>query len=184
MKKSEFKINKSSFELNKLITTSRMFSKINLMMSSRLVLRCIVDFWNPNLGYAYPTQKTIADCTGLSEVSVFQAVKELETKNVLKKEKINKRIHYKFTLTCLGYLNLVPKVTYGSSQTCLGNIPEVSYDNNILINKENTSSSNSSEPELTEDEWKRITIKNLGNNPLFQRMLENLKSDTINKNGP
>ena len=48
----------------------------------------------------------------------------------------------------------------------------------IKINKENTSSSNSSEPELTEDEWKRITIKNLGNNPLFQRLVEELKTNS------
>ena len=77
MKKEDIKISISSFEINKLITTSNLFSKIELMMSSRLVLRCIVDFWNPKLGYAYPTQKTIARCTGLSEVSVGQAVKEL-----------------------------------------------------------------------------------------------------------
>ena len=98
MRKSEFKINKSSFELNKLITTSRMFSKVKLSTSAKLVLRCIVDFWNNKLGYAYPTQRTISECTGLSNVSVFQAIKELERSGFIKKNNKYKRLRYEVTL--------------------------------------------------------------------------------------
>lgn len=69
-----------------------MFSKIKLSISAKLVLRCIIDFWNNKLGYAYPTQKTISTCTGLSNVSVFQAVKELEQSGLVKKNKKYKRL--------------------------------------------------------------------------------------------
>lgn len=176
MNNKEIKISKSSFELNKLITTSQMFSKIELMMSSRLVLRCIIDFWNLNLGCAYPTQKTIAKCTGLSEVSVGQAIKELELKQLIKKELKNKRLYYRFTISFFVYLDLIPKVTLGDTISSFGNIPQAALDNNILINKENTSFLNSDEDlVLNEKERLEITIKTFENNPVFKKCVLELR---------
>lgn len=178
MKNQDFKINTSSFEINKLITVSNLFSKVNLMLSSRLVLRCIVDYWNPKLGYAYPTQKTIARCTGLSEVSVGQAVKDLELKQLIKKVKVNKRIRYKFTISFLWYLELIPKVTLGDTQSSLGNIPKGALDNNILKENENAFLNNSllndaenltaEEIPLTEKERAESFINACQNSPSLQ----------------
>lgn len=167
MSKSAFKINKSSFELNKLITTSRMFSKIKLSISAKLVLRCIIDFWNNKLGYAYPTQKTISTCTGLSNVSVFQAVKELEQSGLVKKNKKYKRLRYEFTVKLWEYLNLAIDNFDVSSGKNLQNNTEKLTDNNILINKENR--------DMTKEEMAKIVIQNLGNNPIFKQKIDELK---------
>lgn len=175
MKKEEIRINTNSFEINKLITTTKFFSQIELMLSSRLVLRCITDFWNYKKGCSYPTQKTIAECTGLSEVSVGQAVKELELKQIIKKEKINKRIYYRYTISFFGYLGLIPKVTLSDTISSFGNIPQAVLDKNILKEKENTFLLNSSEITLDEKIKDELTIKNLGKNPLFKKHIKELK---------
>lgn len=179
MKQKDFTVNISSFEINKLITTSNLFSKVDLMLSSRLVLRCIVDYWNSKLGYAYPTQKTIARCTGLSEVSVGQAVKELELKQLIKKERVNKRLHYKFTISFLGYLEVIPKVTLGDTQSSFGNIPQAALYNNILKEKENAflnqTLSQEVESPMTEEEIAKVFIETLGNNPAFKGKVNKLK---------
>ena len=88
--KTAIKIKSNSFEINKLITTTQLFSEIKLSVSARLVLRCIVDYWNFKLGYAYPTQSTIAKCTGLTDVAVGKAVKELYQKGLIDKQKKEK----------------------------------------------------------------------------------------------
>lgn len=179
VKQADFKVNISSFEINKLITTSNLFSKIELMLSSRLVLRCIVDYLNSKLGYAYPTQRTIARCTGLSEVSVGQAVKELELKQLIKKEKVNKRLHYKFGISFLGYLEVIPKVTLGDTQSSFGNIPQGALDNNILKEKENTflnqTLSEEAERPMTEEEVAKVFIERLGNSKEFRGKVKALK---------
>ena len=176
MKKEEIRINTNSFEINKLITTTKFFSQIELMLSSRLVLRCITDYWNYKKGYSYPTQKTIAECTGLSEVSVGQAVKELELKQIIKKDKVNKRIYYRYTISFFGYLGLMPKVTLGDTISSLGNIPQAALDKNILKEKENTSLLNSSsDVEFTEQERIKMTIKAFVNNPAFKKYVDDMK---------
>lgn len=167
MRKSEFKINKSSFELNKLITTSRMFSKVKLSTSAKLVLRCIVDFWNNKLGYAYPTQRTISECTGLSNVSVFQSIKELEKSGLIKKNKKYKRLRYEFTLKLCCHLSIGGNNPYVQTGEKLQNNMEETADNNILINKENN--------ENVRKEVAGIIIKNLGNNPIFKHKIDELK---------
>ena len=179
MKNKDFKINTSSFEINKLITVSNLFSKVELMLSSRLVLRCIVDYWNPKLGYAYPTQRTIARCTGLSEVSVGQAVKELELKQLIIKDKVHNRIHYKLSISFLWYLELIPKVTLGDTQSSLGNIPQGALDNNIIKEKENAFFNNSLSQEvespMSEEEVAKVFINALGNNKAFKGKVKELK---------
>ena len=184
--KSKIKIKSTSFEINKLITTTHLFSLIKLSLSARLVLRCIVDFWNFNIGCAYPSQATIAKCTGLTEVAVGKAVKELDTLGLIEKKKRQKRIYYYFTLKFLGYLNLTPKIIYVNTQTMLGNIHKSSLDNNILKEKENTLSSLSNEEvnSIEEDEIEeedpglamaKATVKYLSNTPAFAKKVKELK---------
>lgn len=180
--KNEIRVKSTSFEVNKLITTTQFFSNIKLTISARLVLRCIVDFWNFKLCCSYPTQKTIAKCTGLTEVAVGNAVKELDLKGIIEKKKIKKRIYYYFTLKFLGYLNLLPKIIYINTQKKLGNIPKESLDKNILKEKENTSFPNllneeniESEEILDEIEIARIFVKHLSNNRTFAGKIKELK---------
>ena len=184
--KTSIKVKSTSFEINKLITTTQLFSKIKLTVSARLVLRCIVDYWNFKLNCAYPTQSTIAKCTGLTEVAVGSAVKELDNKGLIEKKKQRKRIYYYFTLKFLGYLELLPKVIYVDSQKNLGNIPQNSLGKNILKEKENTSFFSFSKEEETEleeelsDEERQLAmakavVKNLSNSPLFAKKVKELK---------
>jgi hypothetical protein len=160
---------------------------MKLSPSARLVLRCIVDYWNFTIGCAYPTQTTIAKCTGLTEVAVGKAVKELDTIGLIEKKKRNKRIYYYFTLKLLGYLNLTPKIIYANTQTKLGNIPQRNLGNNILKEKENTSFSNLNEEECAsfkeddvaeEDDglaFAKATVKYLSNTPAFAKKVKELK---------
>lgn len=184
MKNTKIRIQSTSFEINKLITTTQLFSNIKLTVSARLVLRCIVDYWNFNLSCAYPTQATIAKCTGLTEVSVGSAINELYSKGLIDKKKQRKRIYYYLTLKFLGYLDLLPKVIYTNTQKNLGNIPKNSLGNNILKENENTFFSNSQEQESTEDDepeedshlaFAKATIKHLSGNPMFAGKIKELK---------
>src|SRR5699024_5467531 len=104
-----------------------------------------------------PTQKTISSCTGVSNVSVFQAVKELEQSGLIKKNKKYKRLRYEFTVKLWGYLNLTIDNFDVSSGKNLQNNTEKFTDNNILINKENR--------DMTREEMAKIVIQNLGSNP-------------------
>lgn len=175
------RIKSTSFEINKLITATQLFSNIKLTVSARLVLRCIVDYWNFKLGCAYPTQATIAKCTGLTEVAVGKAVKELDNTGLIEKRKKNKRIYYYFTLKLLGYLKLTPKIIYVDTQTKLGHIPKSSYDNNILKDKENTFLNTPLEQKTEEEleeakkQMAEITVKAFANNPKFAHIVANLK---------
>lgn len=187
--KTSIRVQSTSFEINKLITSTQLFSKVKLTVSARLVLRCIVDYWNFKLCCSYPTQLTIAKCTGLTEVAVGKAVKELDNKGLLEKQKRRKRIYYYFTLKFLGYLDLLPKVIYVNTQTKFGNIPQQCLDKNILKEKENTSFNQTSSPsseddsepekELSDEErgliMAKSVIKNLSNSPLFAKKVKEYK---------
>lgn len=180
------KINSTSFEINKLITATQLFSNIKLTVSARLVLRCIVDYWNYKLGCAYPTQLTIAKCTGLTEVAVGKAVKELDNTGLIEKRKKNKRIYYYFTLKLLGYLKLTPKIIYVDTQRKLGNIPKISYEENIIKDIKNTSLNKISQSLINEEEiveseiinakqMAKITIEKFANIPTFANKVKELK---------
>lgn len=169
-------VKSTSFEINKLITVKQIFSKVDLMLSSRLVLRCIVDYWNFKLGYSYPTQKTISLATGLSIVSVVQAVKELQFKQLVYIQKRNKRIYYYFTLNFLNLITLLPKVSLSCNLSSLNNNIQDTLQNNILKEKENTSLfPNPCNDELSEVEFAKIFVTRLGHLPQFKAKAETFK---------
>lgn len=171
-------IKTSSFEINKLITSKQLFSKVTLMLSSRLVLRCIVDYWNFKLNYSYPTQKTIALATGLSVVSVVQAVKELQAQQLISVQKRNKRIYYYFTLTFLNLINLLPQVSLSDSLSSFNNINQGTLEKNILKEEENTFSSSSprQDEQLNEVDFAKIFITRLGHLPQFKAKAQSFKN--------
>ena len=190
--KQQIRVKSNSFEINKLITTTQLFSKIKLSVSARLVLRVIVDYWNYKICCAYPTQKTICKCTGLSEVAVIKAIKELDNIDLIEKVRRNKRIYYYFTLKFLRYLDLLPKVIYVDTLKKFSNIPKQSSGNNILKNNENTLFSNSlletenDEPEIEEqylsDEERGIVMAKAmirgfskTDNPIFRKKVNELR---------
>lgn len=125
----------TSFELNKLITTSRFFSKVSLSPGSKLVLRCIVDFWNQKKGYAYPKQTTIAECTGISKVSVSKIIEELKAKQLITVEKQGHRYKYYLTDCFFSLLGYEVKDTYPSSLSKFNSEDKQNYTP-ILKNKE------------------------------------------------
>ena len=73
----------TSFDLSKAITFSKFFSKIKLSPSARLILRCLVDFYNPKKGLVYPGQNIISECTGVSARSITNAVEELRQEGII-----------------------------------------------------------------------------------------------------
>lgn len=91
-------VNVSSFNLSKAITFSGIFSKVKLSPSARLVLRCLVDFWNPEKGLVYPGQKKIAEYTGMTRESVNKCINELRKENlVLSSGAAGEKLKYYFT---------------------------------------------------------------------------------------
>src|ERR1035437_7097211 len=83
MQVQTIKVNVSQFELSKAITFNKFFSKVKLKASTRLVLRCLIDHWNPNKDYCFPKQNTIADETGCSRKSVNTAIDELRSNGLI-----------------------------------------------------------------------------------------------------
>lgn len=93
-------INVTSFDLSKAMTFSKIFSKVKLSPSARLVLRCLVDFYNPKKGLVYPGQKTISECTGASLKSVNSAIDELRKAGlILTSGSTGERLKYYFSNT-------------------------------------------------------------------------------------
>jgi len=80
MQAQAIKINVTQFELSKAITFSKFFSKVKLKASTRLVLRCLIDHWNPDKDYCFPKQNTIAEETGCSRATVINSIEELRAK--------------------------------------------------------------------------------------------------------
>jgi len=87
----------SSFDLSKAVTMKRFFSKVKLSPSSRLVIRCLIDFYNPQKGLVYPGQKTVAECTGLTERSIVSAVNELRKEGLILTTKKKNSLNYYFS---------------------------------------------------------------------------------------
>jgi DNA-binding transcriptional regulator GbsR (MarR family) len=83
MQVQAIKVNVSQFELSKAITFSKLFSKIKLTPSARLVLRCLTDHWNQEKQYCFPKQNTLSDETGCSRKSVNDAIKELRLNGLI-----------------------------------------------------------------------------------------------------
>lgn len=91
------KPNVTSFDLSKAVTFSRIFSKVKLSPSARLVLRCLIDFYNPKKGLVYPGQELISECTGCSVRSVKSAVEELRNTSLILTVKNKNKLNYHFT---------------------------------------------------------------------------------------
>lgn len=87
----------TSFDISKRITTSRFFSKVQLTPSTKLTLRCLLDFRNHKTGLTFPKQTTIADATGLTKASINRAVEELRKAKLIITVKYNGRLNYSFT---------------------------------------------------------------------------------------
>ena len=89
-------VNMSQFELINLIYKSKLFQKVKLTPSAKLVLYALVHHYNPSNEDMFPSQKFIAQSLGISEKSVERAVKELANCRLIMY--ITKTVNrYKFT---------------------------------------------------------------------------------------
>ncbi|MDD3325385.1 MAG: helix-turn-helix domain-containing protein [Sulfurospirillaceae bacterium] len=86
----------SQFELMNLIYKSKLFQKIVLKPTAKLVLYALVHHYNPQNEDMFPSQKFIADSLGVSEKSIERSVKELAANKLIMyvTKKVNR---YKFT---------------------------------------------------------------------------------------
>ena len=71
------KIKVSQFELINMIYKSKLFTKVSLKPTAKLVLYALVHHYNPCNDDMFPSQKFIAQSLDISEKSVERAVKEL-----------------------------------------------------------------------------------------------------------
>ena len=167
----------TSFVINKYISTTGLFSKIELTPAAKLTLRAIADYWNYNMGIAFPTHSTLARNTGLTEFSIRKAVNELCDKKLITKTKKNKRFYYKFTATLFRLMDIEPKEPCGNTERKLRYIPQESCANNIIKENKNTSFLNSFyEEECTETDKDKILFEKLKDNPAFASIIKGIKS--------
>ena len=73
----------NSFTIQKAITTTKLFQKIKLSMPAKLVLRTLVDYYNPQVDFMFPGQKRLAEECDLNRETVINALKELEIKGLI-----------------------------------------------------------------------------------------------------
>ena len=179
---------KTSFEINKLISISGLFSKVKMPISARMVLRTIADYWNYNRGEAFPTQKTIAYNTGLDVRTVRYAIEILTENNLIEKKLSRKRYYYKFTKHFYSIILSGSDNRYNSSTeeklntntgTITRYIEESSSANNIIKYNKNTSFLNSEEEEtddceLNDAERYKMLIEKFKDNPALKGVVYNL----------
>lgn len=90
----------TSFDIKKLINESEMFSKIELKLTSRMVLLAFCDFYNheKEKQEIYPSIAKIEKRTGCKESAVHRAIKELKNKGlIIVSGESGKSNHYLFT---------------------------------------------------------------------------------------
>ena len=58
-------------------------SVTGLTSAEKFVLICLADFFNEEKGYAYPSQKTIAEYTCLNRSTISRACKSLKNKRLI-----------------------------------------------------------------------------------------------------
>lgn len=86
----------SQFELINRIYQSKLFQKVDLTPTTKLVLYALVHHYNPANEDMFPSQKFIAQSLDISEKSVERAVKELANKRLIMY--VTKTVNrYKFT---------------------------------------------------------------------------------------
>lgn len=73
----------TSYDIQKMITTSRLFKKVKLENSTKLVLRALIDYYNADRENTYPSQLRLSEDTDLSIRTVERAIKELKLKGVI-----------------------------------------------------------------------------------------------------
>ncbi|MDD3150166.1 MAG: helix-turn-helix domain-containing protein [Candidatus Gastranaerophilales bacterium] len=89
--------NFTSFDLNKAVTFSKIFSKIKLSASSKLTLRALIDCWNPKKGFVFPSQNFLAQVTGLTDRSIRSSVAQLKDEGLILTAKTRSGLNYRFT---------------------------------------------------------------------------------------
>ena len=95
----------TSFDIVKQTILSKLFSKVKLSPSAKLVLWCLVVHWNHRTGVAFPRQSTIAEETGLTKASVNKGIEELRNAKFILTVKTNCRLSYQLTNVLLSALN-------------------------------------------------------------------------------
>ena len=91
-------VNVKSFNLAQSITFKKLFSKVDLSPSARLIIHCLVAHWNPQKGLVFPRQTTIMEETGIkSDKSITESIKELKEKKLILTTKKGTKLNYHFT---------------------------------------------------------------------------------------
>lgn len=107
MQRKEVKKCHTSFDICKALIQKMYFSKYSISLKSRLVILSIASHWNHATGIAYPTIKRMCAETGLSKVSVINAIEELRQEKWIMTVKYNGRLNYMLTNVLIDLLNAV-----------------------------------------------------------------------------
>lgn len=128
------KVEVSSFDLSKAMTFSKIFSKVKLSPSARLVLRCLVDFYNPKKGLVYPGQELISECTGVSSRSITNAVDELRKASLILTTKKGSNLNYHFSNIFFELVEVADHTRKNCSSSP-AKIADKQHENNKINNK-------------------------------------------------
>ena len=111
----------SQFELINAVYKSKLFQKVELKPTAKLVLYALIHHYNPMNEDMFPSQKFIAQNLGISEKSVERAVKDLACSRLIMY--VTKNVNrYKFTATFFELVKLSDEVRQNVCQTHRQNV--------------------------------------------------------------
>jgi len=113
------------YELSTVITHNRFFKRVSLTPSAKLIIRCLIDCWNPDNKLMFPRQEMIADACDMSVRSVEKAIKELKENGlILITKKYNKNA-YTFTNEFFALVFKVDNFSPENAKKCARILPEI-----------------------------------------------------------
>ena len=180
----------SSFEIQRAVTHKRVFGKVKLTPNAKNVLRTLVDFYNPDKGYVYPGQKTIAECADVCLKSVTNSINELKEKGLILTVKNKSRLVYFFTRKFYELIELTDlkecvKFTQGESKIYLSGSVKITHaciEQNKFNNiKRNTVKNNFDFDFKQREEKLKLTKLLEGDNCLTNRMLAEIVLDGVHE---
>lgn len=113
----------TSFDINKAVTFNKFFQKVSLSPASRLVLRCLIDCWNPAKGLVFPGQGFISEATGVTLRSVSASVQQLKDQGLILTTRKQSHLNYYFTQKFFDLLN----ISYQMRKNCVSACEKFSY---------------------------------------------------------
>jgi DNA-binding transcriptional regulator GbsR (MarR family) len=100
-------LEEKSFNIVKAITDRNLFKQVKLSPTARLTLISLANMYNMKLGYSFPKVEKLCNCTGATEKSVINSIKELKQAGLIVSTKKEGKMVYYFTRKFFQQLELI-----------------------------------------------------------------------------